>query len=416
MAGIFNDPYLDYEVKPWEEGGIMGFLKSQLRPPQNLPPVRQSMQEMSTQNTGQKFNDQMGQMHPMDKAALATSTIPIAGDIIGLAADARMFAQEPEQRNAMNYGLSALGALPFVPSLGMIKAYHGTGSAIDKFDDAMRGSATKARSANKAHWFVGDPKTAEGYANYAAKDARVQRLIDQSYAAERANKWDEANDLMRQAEDLEQSFFDNPNAGQNIVPVELDETQFKRVDAEGQNWGQLDDSQVEKWLDEAKAEGNTGLQIDNFSDEADYGIDNPQTHYAVFDSENIQSAFNVDPNKGILGDVTKTTDKYLYHGTGEGAFRQIRKKGLRPNASNGKTYLSDAEQYAETYAERKGNSFGNRVIRTKNNNFTKDVSNKYGNDYITNSTIDPKDIEVKVNGEWIPIQNYVDEDINILPL
>lgn len=237
-------------------------------------------------------NDFRKTMHPMDQAALATIPIPVLGDVTGLAADARMYAQEPEQRNMLNYGLSALGVLPFVPSVGMIKAFHGTANHFNKFDDVMRGSATKARSAKKAHWFVGDPKTAEGYANYAAKDARVQRLIDQSYAAERANKWDEADDLMRQAEELENHLINNPQAGQNIVPVELDETKLYQVDAEGQNWGQLDDNQVEQWLDQAKDDGYQGLQIDNFSDSADWGIDDPQTHYAIFNSENIKYPFN----------------------------------------------------------------------------------------------------------------------------
>lgn len=249
-------------------------------------------------DVGSRAKNMFTSMHPMDQVALTTAPFPILGDVTGLAADARMFSQEPESRTPLNFGLSALGALPFIPAAATIKAFHGTNSDIKKFDDAMRGSSTKANSAKKAHWFVGDPKTAEGYADYAAKDAPVQKLIDQSYAAERANKWDDANDLMRQAEELEQHLIDSPNAGQNIVPVNLDETKLMNVDAEGQNWGQLDDNQVSDWLAEAKESGYQGLQIDNFSDEARYGIDNPQTHYAIFDAENINSQF--DPIDDIV--------------------------------------------------------------------------------------------------------------------
>ena len=269
-------------------------------------------------DVGLRAKNMFTSMHPMDQVALTTAPFPILGDVTGLAADARMFSQEPESRTPLNFGLSALGALPFIPAAATIKAfhgtprikseqvrerkpikaYHGTNSDIKKFDDAMRGSSTKANSAKKAHWFVGDPKTAEGYADYAAKDAPVQKLIDQSYAAERANKWDDANDLMRQAEELEQHLIDSPNAGQNIVPVNLDETKLMNVDAEGQNWSQLDDNQVSDWLAEAKESGYQGLQIDNFSDEARYGIDNPQTHYAIFDAENINSQF--DPIDDIV--------------------------------------------------------------------------------------------------------------------
>ena len=249
-------------------------------------------------DVGSRAKNMFTSMHPMDQVALTTAPFPILGDVTGLAADARMFSQEPESRTPLNFGLSALGALPFIPAASTIKAYHGTNSDIKKFDDAMRGSSTKANSAKKAHWFVGDPKTAEGYADYAAKDAPVRKLVGQSYAAERADKLDDANDLMRQAEELEQHLIDSPNAGQNIVPVNLDETKLMNVDAEGQNWSQLDDNQLSDWLAEAKESGYQGLQIDNFSNEARYGIDNPQTHYAIFDAENINSQF--DPIDDIV--------------------------------------------------------------------------------------------------------------------
>ncbi len=41
-------------------------------------------------------------------------------------------------------------------------------------------------------------------------------------------------------------------------------------------------------------------------------------------------------------------DVYVYHGTGEGAFRSIRNNGLEPK--NGKTYFSNKDEYAKTYA------------------------------------------------------------------
>ena len=73
-----------------------------------------------------------GPMHPLDKAAMATAPIPVAGDILGLLADARMFAQEPESRTVTNGLLAGAGLMPFVPSLGgMVKAYHGAQSPIN---------------------------------------------------------------------------------------------------------------------------------------------------------------------------------------------------------------------------------------------------------------------------------------------
>jgi hypothetical protein len=43
------------------------------------------------------------------------------GDIAGLAADARMYQMRPEERTMGNYALSALGVLPFVPSVSAVK-------------------------------------------------------------------------------------------------------------------------------------------------------------------------------------------------------------------------------------------------------------------------------------------------------
>lgn len=51
----------------------------------------------------------------LDGAALATSPVPILGDLIGLGADANRFYNEPESRTPLNFGLAALGLLPFVP-------------------------------------------------------------------------------------------------------------------------------------------------------------------------------------------------------------------------------------------------------------------------------------------------------------
>ena len=60
------------------------------------------------------------------KVAAGLSVTPV-GDIAGLANDARLFYQNPEMRTPANFGLSALGALPLIPSMGMVK---GVGKGI----------------------------------------------------------------------------------------------------------------------------------------------------------------------------------------------------------------------------------------------------------------------------------------------
>lgn len=268
MAGIFNDPYLDYEVKPWE-GGIMGFLKSQLRPPQNLPPVRQTMQEMSTQNTGQKFNDQMGQMHPMDKAALATSTIPIAGDIIGLAADARMFAQEPEQRNAMNYGLSALGALPFVPNLGIIK-----GMDFPNQVKSMKGEPI--RKVNEARESI----SSNPYRAYHSTNADFNEFDpDKGYGGQ---MW------FTSKKELAEQGYDGAQGGR-LVEADLDIR------------NPAGRAEYEKYsTDELLGMGYDGIKLEEGGETVSVALFPEQVR--------IESNSIVDPNKGILGDSVKSVD------------------------------------------------------------------------------------------------------------
>jgi len=59
------------------------------------------------------------QSQDMTKAMLdwvALSQVPVVADAAGLLSDARMYQTQPESRGLLNYGLTALGMLPFVPS------------------------------------------------------------------------------------------------------------------------------------------------------------------------------------------------------------------------------------------------------------------------------------------------------------
>jgi len=106
--------------------------------------------------------------------------------------------------------------------------------------------------------------------------------------------------------------------------------------------------------------------------------------------------------------------EYLYHGTGEGAFRNIRKHGLNVG-SNGYLYLSNTKEYADSYASRKGNAYGGRVIRVKKtDDMHSDENTSHQGDFKSTTWIPPEDIEVNVGGEWIPIKRYNDEEIGII--
>ena len=54
----------------------------------------------------------------LDLAALATTPVPVVGDVAGLAADGYRFATDPSSRTWGNAGWASLGLIPFVPSMG----------------------------------------------------------------------------------------------------------------------------------------------------------------------------------------------------------------------------------------------------------------------------------------------------------
>ena len=94
-------------------------------------------------------------------ASLATMPVPILGDAMGLAADARMYQTRPEERTLGNYALSALGVLPFVPSAAAIRKGKNAAQAIDEL--ARRGyDPANIRNAY--------PVTGPGQLNYSNPD------------------------------------------------------------------------------------------------------------------------------------------------------------------------------------------------------------------------------------------------------
>ena len=68
----------------------------------------------------------------LDIAALASSPVPLAGDIMGLLADANMYYENPSEITPLNVGMSLAGLLPFVPARSVTRV------AEDAVDTAYR--------------------------------------------------------------------------------------------------------------------------------------------------------------------------------------------------------------------------------------------------------------------------------------
>lgn len=85
---------------------------------QNHPVMRQAVAQ-------RQANPRVIQETPqqaLDLGAGLMSLVPGLGDALGLAADAHRYATEPESRTWGNVGLTAVGALPFVPPMAAIVA------------------------------------------------------------------------------------------------------------------------------------------------------------------------------------------------------------------------------------------------------------------------------------------------------
>lgn len=186
------------------------------------------------------------------------------------------------------------------------RMFHGTADDVAQFSPLHYGRSTGAKSARQGTWLVDDGKTARGYADYAAMDAKVKKLVDKSQRLERQGKWDAANDAIVEAERLESEFYNNRLQGQSIMPLYA-KGKYLEKDFGGAEFVDVED-EIHDLIKQAKREGYDGLRAHNLADDVALN-GRPATHQLVFDPQNIRSenaAF--DPanigNSDLLGQAT----------------------------------------------------------------------------------------------------------------
>lgn len=210
--------------------------------------------------------------------------------------------------------------------------YHGTGQDFQSFNPSFRGGVADAYSARRADWFADSPTTAQGYADMAGKDAPVARLIKQSEAAERNGKWDEAHELMAQAERLEANMPDS--AGQTMLPVVSKQPQTM-IDANGGGVNDLE-MPMRDALADAKKSGDVGVEFRNFSDHPDYSVEDPALHRGIFKANDVRSKFaRFDPRLKHLSNLSAAGAGAAYLG-GQG--------GEQDQMAQIREYLARAKQ------------------------------------------------------------------------
>ena len=128
--------------------------------------LRMGKQYISDALPGGSLNPEVSRQSVLDGAAMALSPVPLLGDLVGLGADANRYATDPESRTPMNYGLTALGALPFVPGM---TAWHGSPHKFDKFSLDKIGTGEGAQAYGHGLYLAESPEVARSYAEPASK-------------------------------------------------------------------------------------------------------------------------------------------------------------------------------------------------------------------------------------------------------
>lgn len=184
--------------------------------------------------------------------------------------------------------------------------YHGSNLPIEQIDPAMLGSSTGAKSAKQAFWVVDNPTVARGYAEYAANEAPVAKILKdaefQGKVAQRTGNWDKYESLVTKAEELESANQANPLNGQNIMPLRINTNNSSVMDAGGNSFPYAEND-INQFLRQSKYAGNDVAQIKNL-DDAVGRVDLPANHYAVFNPANIRSRFAAfDPMRRHEADI-----------------------------------------------------------------------------------------------------------------
>lgn len=300
--------------------------------------IQDAAQRPQQKPIGQQIADVLGGV------ALPLSAAPVLGDIVGLGADAAMYANYPEERTALNYGLSLAGVLPFVPSAAGIRTageaaegaldmsqaarmqrareqgfntanrfYVGTQADFEAFDPNFVGKFSSADTAGNIS-LTPSPSIASRYAEAAgdpisqyipkqgidmnawnAAKSNLAELGKNISALQSVNNFDMWSQEYRKVSDeiinarkklSQMSNIVNSTKGANVIPVYV-RGQIKQVDAYGKahdpNW-MIQQQNI------ARKEGFDGVQFMGLEDAPGFDpIHGIADTLKIFDPSNIRS-------------------------------------------------------------------------------------------------------------------------------
>lgn len=165
--------------------------------------------------------------------------------------------------------------------------FHGTADDIKEIDASRFGDATDSFSAKQGFWRSSSPGTAESYANFAARDAKIQKMVRQADAAGDAGDWDKYDELINKAEALERESA--AFKGQNIMPSYAT-GKIKEIDMKGADFMDEQDF-INKEIMKAKGEGYDSLKLKRLVDDAGL-VGKESDHIVTFNKDTIVSQFD----------------------------------------------------------------------------------------------------------------------------
>jgi len=212
----------------------------------------------------------------LDMSALATSPVPVVGDVVGLGADAYRFGTDPSSRTPLNFGLAALGALPFLPPLmsaGLGKfaqsqgktlsapsmtgparnqagaiVYHGSPHKFDQFDSSKIGTGEGKQQQGVGMYLAESDKVAQKYADKES----WKRGMESGYLY----KVDAPDEMLSSMANHELPLSKQPNGVRDAIHGMLGNAEKKAL-RDYHGWGNPDDAPFSAILDSIEiARGN----------------------------------------------------------------------------------------------------------------------------------------------------------------
>jgi GNAT superfamily N-acetyltransferase len=311
-------------------------------------------------------------------------------------------------------------------------AYHGTNEEFDKFE-LKRATGAQGLTSKYGVWFTNNKDEASQYAQLAGSrnyqnqieyESRIGKLIKQSEKFDRQGNYDKSEQLILEAERLEsemRSIKPKEVVKDVVLPKNLMEYDSVEV---------FNSTEMEDVIKKAINSGYEGVKFTNIED-SPFGLGKGTTQSIIFNPEKILNVSHkslvekaLTKGKPISASVLKDyadlyqgkkkgawASEYLYHGTNEGRARNIAKKGLLSGEKAGNTmakaiYLSDTEQYAKSYADRKGGSTGVILRIKKTPSMIADKDTGLKGDYKVEDGISPENIEIKTHNGWRKLTDY----------